>query len=481
MFYNKSHRKKRFIVLVFFLLFGSFFIYSLVSEKGLFAFQIGLLFILCLVPIGLGRFCFGLFSPLPFTLLFLLVSFSIEPLLLLFQNSGTHELLSPYLVEEAVVKTMGYVLLFTLFIILGYQFHFGAFISKRLPTLPSKWSPKLIKFTVPLLIILGLTLYFILINIIGMSIYEICTQAFIFRYKILKMAGGLYHLRNFAYWCLWSAFWMPLVYFLLKPERLTFVKKLYLLVLFFLLTILNTGFGQRFLLIVPIISFFAALHLTGKKVSPLWLIATAVFLPILSFIYLSYRNMSFTGVDIGLLINQLRDTSLIDIFSKGMLLSVSRFAPLSLLIHSFPTPEVDFLYGKSFLNLFTIPLPMSLFPGRPIYTDTFLTRLLLPPTGEFSYGVAFSGIGEFYINFHIVGVVCGGLLFGIFLKMMEGYLVLNRGNPSVILWYVNGSVNGLFFPVVWLINSLYSGGTTEFLVATVLNVILCLFISGGKK
>ena len=91
------------------------------------------------------------------------------------------------------------------------------------------------------------------------------------------------------------------------------------------------------------------------------------------------------------------------------------YQPFYGMVNNIPQKE-SFMNGRTFTYLLYHPIPRSIFPSKPN-----------PPVQEAVYkifnnerivksGMAFPNIGEFYINFGILGVVIGMFLFGIFIR-----------------------------------------------------------------
>lgn len=94
--------------------------------------------------------------------------------------------------------------------------------------------------------------------------------------------------------------------------------------------------------------------------------------------------------------------------------------------------QIPFWNGQSYLDIFTLPVPRSLWPEKPIPVRLTLGNLI---RGQ-NVGIPMTMIGEFYINFGIFGIVSGMSLFGVMCKTLDRWAYTFRDNPSVIIFFV---------------------------------------------
>lgn len=208
--------------------------------------------------------------------------------------------------------------------------------------------------------------------------------------------------------------------------------------------------GMRWVLVF--IFLYALLYLLMKKGSfkeilkekTFWILAMTTIMiiitlfPIMS-VYKGYMSSSFYSLSEGERFEEAVKTYLRiysgdlleqETSSLGYLLeNLSRRSgtgldSLSILISN--TPAIwDFQYGKTFLLGFISPVPRALWPSKPDtnlegkFYEEYLGR-------ERSYGRGAAGyttVGDFWLNFHIVGVIVGAFLLGIFLKFFQIFCV----------------------------------------------------------
>lgn len=90
-------------------------------------------------------------------------------------------------------------------------------------------------------------------------------------------------------------------------------------------------------------------------------------------------------------------------------------AVTSHVVQSIPD-KLEHKYGQTIAVWFIAPIPRELMPGKPLIHSG-------PIIGQQIYGTAVSGVppgmvAELYWNFHIVGIIFGCTLFGIFLRVL---------------------------------------------------------------
>ena len=446
------------------------YLYS--PDSGLVLAELGFLFFLCAIPIVLWRFECDIFSLLFLVLLTILITYSLKPIYLILHEGIVMN-------DKGIIIAMAYLLLFTALLILGYFLKTGKLIARRLPELPGNWSYKSVKSVIPMFMILGIMGWLFLLKTIGTNITSFYSETFFVRYKIFETAG-MFHFRNLTLWFLWSAFWVPLIYYFVHRR---YVHGKYLMVLYILfLLIISFGFGQRLVIVAPIFSIFALTNL-NKKTGILKILGLIGSVIAFSYIYQTYRSLSWTGVTFGRLFDSLSDLSDLSFFDFIFKVGIGGQIMLELLaklVSSYPIYGADYLYGSSYLYVLTSLLPRSLFPWRPQYTDSYLTDLFFH-TGleDRGGGVAWGVISELYINFHIFGIVIGAVLLGIFLRTMQTYVEINKNNPGVRLCYVNGYINILTYGIPLV--GIYSNNTVELLFFLILNIILTYILSGVMK
>ena len=107
--------------------------------------------------------------------------------------------------------------------------------------------------------------------------------------------------------------------------------------------------------------------------------------------------------------------------------------------------EFGFYLGRVFLTSFWVMVPRAIYPDKPFeYGDSLIHAVLFPgmtETGHTSGYLIWSGL---YLDFGIVGIIMGGILEGILVKMIFDYFVFK--NRSIILFML---VIHICFVPIW--------------------------------
>ncbi len=110
-------------------------------------------------------------------------------------------------------------------------------------------------------------------------------------------------------------------------------------------------------------------------------------------------------------------------------LRVDMLGVLSVLVRDTPS-RVSYQYGKTLATLLIAPIPRFLWPGKP---DNSVGLWI---TKNYSHGLeshtAPTQVGEFYINFGIVGVIGGMLMLGLILRFVHESLVSRPTVPTIM-------------------------------------------------
>lgn len=442
--------------------------------------------ILCLVwatVVPILKFRFDFMAALPMAAMLILIAYVLKPIYLtwigehMVEVGASHYQIS--LLDQKTIAGTWYTVIFSIAIIMAYLLAGGS-IGRNVPWLPRNWNPKAIRWLIPIMITSGLIGWAIVIIFWGNGLGVIFKNVFVFRYFIFE-TPGLYHTRNLLMWLLWSAFWLILLSKIVTGTPIDRATKFRLFAYFIFLEVISIGLGQRFLIIMPVVYLIIVFNLTRRKIGILRVLGLGAFAGAVSYCYAIYRNLSWTGATLDGLYQELlsTDTNVFSMIAEGIISSVNRFEYLPTVIAEF---NQDPMFGKTLLHLFLIPFPMSLFPERPIYIETFLTREILYRGNEsVDFGIAWGAMAEWYINFHVFGIVVAGFLIGLLLRAIHNFIESNKSNPSVLLIYINGYVNFVTIPFSLIAIGFYSAGTVEFLFFFVLNICLTIILAVGTR
>lgn len=214
----------------------------------------------------------------------------------------------------------------------------------------------------------------------------------------------------------------------------TLVRKLVPMCLLFVIPSFLQGDRSRFVFfILVIVIMLTAFH---KKISRIRIVMALLLIPILIVAPRVYRQSTsnFSLVSI----NVLSGSNLLDTFTK----EDTAMAPaLSILINNLGT-NINYQYGKSYLNLIGKPIPRSIWPNKPIEFDTQIMQVLFPSYAAKGTGFAFSAISEPLVNFGVSGV----LLF---------FFLLGFGNQKLLMTLRNRQTSTLLLTNAWLASFMF--------------------------
>ena len=120
----------------------------------------------------------------------------------------------------------------------------------------------------------------------------------------------------------------------------------------------------------------------------------------------------------------------------------------------YPNP---FLYGKTMLKIFTAIVPRKLWLDKPWSFGRDFGQSYIDDIAFSASCISPSTIGEWYINFGIIGVVIGFFIFGIILRTIYVYCI-EKGTTRI-----NVAIYAIIFPITI---TMVDGPITEYVVFT---------------
>ena len=110
-----------------------------------------------------------------------------------------------------------------------------------------------------------------------------------------------------------------------------------------------------------------------------------------------------------------------------------------------------FLNGQTLINGFYALLPSFIFPEKPINSTNWVAQFFgAVETWDFTTNLAFTVIGEFYMNFGIPGVVLGMIFFGFLASFIDLFITGKSINFLKILLILNLGWNESFIGQTFL-------------------------------
>jgi len=130
-------------------------------------------------------------------------------------------------------------------------------------------------------------------------------------------------------------------------------------------------------------------------------------------------------------------------------------------------------YGNTFLPLFMFPIPRVVWDEKPVAVGRLILLPFFPEQGG-SVGVPLHA--ELYINFLLLGVIMGMMLFGIISRALYTYLKKNKKNKAAVIIYAS-----VFFH--WVVGLMVADFVTITIpvVQNLLTVCLDLFYNNYKR
>lgn len=308
--------------------------------------------------------------------------------------------------------------------LLGYYSRVGRLIAHSLPSLPQAWSNKKLKFTLPLILIVGLFSYLLLVQSFGGWLsYSMGKQ------HTLTAAGQGYLLLGVS--LIQIAMVVSLTHALVTGKE----KILAYAVLFPLVLLMGLLSGSKGNFLSPILILLISMHYLKKRIR-LKKIMVFVFIVVVSIpIFNIYRGVK--GVqDIG----DVGANAVASLDVKSTVRHViSRFYGIDSLTYIIrDTPNVmDYQLGGTVFPIAVAWIPRAMWEDKPIisfgkiFSETYFN--------EYFSGTGTSAsptiLGEAYINWHIAGMLVLSFLCGIVIRAPYVYLIRRHfGGPSVFIY-----------------------------------------------
>jgi len=202
---------------------------------------------------------------------------------------------------------------------------------------------------------------------------------------------------------------------MLIASRSTKNWRLWHILLLLLYTLLLSGPGGRYYALLPTLGAFVFYFLERKRSPKIWQVSLVILL-IFYFIVGGlgfYRN---PGIELGQ--TEFNVDTAWETFVGGSQLVLSTAASI------YVVPRYsDYLYGYSFIQLLTQPIPRFLWPAKPSWFGP--SEL----SSYWSYSAAAPFWVSFYLNFGYIGVIIGTMVLGWFSrKLFDSY----RNDPQNI-------------------------------------------------
>lgn len=139
--------------------------------------------------------------------------------------------------------------------------------------------------------------------------------------------------------------------------------------------------------------------------------------------------------------------------------------------------RVHYLWGRSLVDAFYLPIPRAWVPDKPSAFNYQALQQLYPERVDPYYGEEYSIIGELFMNWHLLGVLMGGAVFGVVIKTLTRYYLAHRHNPGFVFLY-----RPLFLalPMAWMTSGMINTEAHSILILNVVAGSSFLWLVGGR-
>jgi len=332
--------------------------------------------------------------------------------------------------EDYFIETLWYALLGILCFQVGYILPIGQHIARKIKPPRTSWSRNKIVILSVLATIASLISAIAVWVTIGGGAYA----GFLFGKAKLALDG--YHYLSLGFSLLRISILVGWAYSLIRkfPRWIIFAQ----VVLYTVIIIFMGGRSQVIGLWIMLLLMYLLLShnsISLRRISNLRIISTGTLVIVASVILLivvrGFRT-SYDASDTGLGLTIFQNVvDALAVLTTSILKEFDQLEVFATIVAI--TPEkLPFWYGQSYLDIFSLPIPRSLWADKPVPARLILGQLMR----GIDVGIPPTVIGEFYFNFGIFGIIFGMCLFGIFCKSIDKWAYMYRTNPTVIIVFV---------------------------------------------
>jgi len=333
--------------------------------------------------------------------------------------------------EKVSVLVFLYVSICTIFLYIGYKSHYYNLFLKNLKSKRFDWDYKKVKLIIVIYFLFGLLCFFILIYLNGgfrTYLYYLYNRSRLIQGKGFVKEGINAALISF----------IALLILYSKKKLFTFEK--YLLIFLFLLTLLLFTFlGSRGVIIYIIVSTLFFYNYNHKIIS-----FKNLILYLITFLIL--LNALGTLRDRAAGYEKFNSEDIMSSFKERFTVLISRdlnwFDTTLAVFENYKSFD-EFKYGRSYIDSLLALIPRALYREKPfglaeeinykIYGVRFYhTEDISSPQSASSI----TWLDELYINFHFLGALIGGFLFGLIIRIMREYFMTNKNNKNATLVFI---------------------------------------------
>jgi len=217
------------------------------------------------------------------------------------------------------------------------------------------------------------------------------------------------------------------------------------------LVLLSTLGGRGFLL-YPVLLCLICHHYLVHRISIARLALVAVCFATFAVGYKTLRDSVATERQVGVQVLEESKWTPTELFTQLFQEQTSLDA-FAVLIDDMPA-HLQFQWGRTWLNLLTLPIPSKLWTGKPaileghVFGEIYFDESSGRPPGY---------AGVLYMNFGYLGIVPGFALLGVFHKFLYRYLRNNRTNGMAVCLYALTAITLFDFSNIQITHWLYWG------------------------
>lgn len=348
--------------------------------------------------------------------------------------------------SESIVFALTYLVIFAGSFVLGYITSAGTTLSRALPRVPDgfDFSPRRLAVLTIVCLPVGLALFGWVAARVGITDpLQIVTNLLLFRGA--SGAGGREYVLFLAFFLVEAPFWAWFI-----SARTSLPGRGVLAAYWLLILALSLLSGARVRVYTAVMAPIFVYHNTRRRIS----LRKAVIVGLIAFLPFSVfyqaqglaraqstttetmveavRNVNPAGAVVGL------TARLADAF-EGFIKVVDR------------SRDIDYLWGRSLVDAFFLPIPRAWVPDKPSSFNYQALQQLYPERVGPYYGEEYSVLGELFMNWHILGIIVGGFIFGVLIKTLTRYYMANRENRGFVFLY---RPLFLVLPMAWMTSGL---------------------------
>lgn len=412
--------------------------------------------------INVGR-RFDFFEPIYFVSLLFIFVFFLRPLQILFDPSVRVRYLPNdlhYIETALIFGAIGLVSF-----LFGYNLKLGNVLGNKVSVLGNNWNKKRLVLVSFSYTIIGLIAYFFAIHQSG------GVGLFFETLRGRRLLSGNWAIASFVQLVQISSLLLLAYYF--KTRKLLFPALVCVLLSF----VTSLFLGGRSIIIVylfqpVVIYYYIRKFRTQKRLSFLVaLIIISVFAVLIIVILGSMRVHIAKGGFLGDI------SSMPDIFLMGIVQRLigefTQFDWFAIILYLVPM-AVPYHNGSTFLQFFYMFIPRAFWAEKPLPIAYTVNQMFTQSPNP--SGTPFTILGELYLNFGILGIILGMILFGLFFKSIYCYFKNNNRNLASIIIY-----SYLFVNIHRLFTRSFAPKLFGIVIFLIPLIIAIMFIIHGPK